>query len=182
MLYFQVYVPFPSPPCLLPFQQDVGQDESVEVWHIVWVQRGGQLVGGGEQVRVGWEGRLPMLPIASNVHPAALWQVLPRLLKPFLGSKLWPQSQKQSPLYFRTCITDGSGCVQEKRDNFKFKSKCHPQRVKVWTLVKKHHSFLVTSEQSDYSRAELLNLTNTTFIGTLNLLSIWNDFVNIADR
>ena len=39
--------------------------------------------------------------------------------------------KKQSPLYFRTCIADCSGCVQEKCDNFKFKSKCHPQRVKV---------------------------------------------------
>ena len=93
MLYFQVYVPFPSSPCLLPFQQDVGdgQDESVEGWHIVWVQRGGRLVGGGAQVRVGWEGRLPMLPTTSHGHPAALWQVLPRLLELFLGSKSWPQ-------------------------------------------------------------------------------------------
>ena len=57
-------------------------------------------------------------------------------LKPFLGCKLKPQSQKQSPLYFRTCIADCSGCVQEERDNFKFKSKCHPQRVKVKVKVK----------------------------------------------
>ena len=40
-----------------------------------------------------------MLPTASHGHPAALWQVLPHFLKPFLGSKLKAQSQKQSTLY-----------------------------------------------------------------------------------
>ena len=68
----------------------------------------------------------PLLPMVTLQHCGKSFHAsLNFSWDPSYGHK------KQSPLYFRTCITDCSGCVQEKRDNFKFKSKCHPQRVKV---------------------------------------------------